>query len=213
MGSKAKFTDVINNYKFDYDFVKELDKGLPEGRKYRLEGYLYPDTYEFFADSSEVDIIVKFLDNFNVKFNETFRTRCKAIGMTIDQVINLSSIIQGEARHPEDFTLISSVFHNRLDNPQFPRLESDATIQYTFAERKTELTAEDLAIQSPYNSYISEGLPPSAINNPGFEAIYAALYPDVTDYYYFVSDKTGKTYYAKTLEEHNVNKATAKGAQ
>lgn len=204
VGTREGFIEAINNYEYDYRFVKELDnwQDIP-GRKYRLEGYLYPDTYDFYTDSDESFIISKLLSNFNQKFEEEYYDRCAALGYSVDDIINLASIIEKEGYLQEDLEVISSVFHNRLDRWENPYLQSDATIQYSFAQRKKEITLDDLEIDSPYNTYLYKGLPPSAIANPGLESILAALYPASTDYYYFVTRINGAAVFSRTLGEHN----------
>lgn len=212
MSTREDFVDVIQNYDFDFWFVKELTD-LPEGRTYRLEGYLFPDTYYFYSDSSAATIIYKLLSNFNNKFPESYKERCEALGMTVDQIITLASMIQMEAKYADEYGKVSSVFHNRLNNPSVTngKLESDATIQYALSERKSELTSDDLRIDSPYNSYLYAGLPPGPISNPSLNAISYAMYPDKTDYYFFVATSTGRSLFASTNEEHNQNKITARG--
>jgi UPF0755 protein len=132
--------------------------------------------------------------------------------MTLDELINLASIIQREARDPEDFAKVSAVFHNRLLNSAvFPNLESDATIMYdrtVFPEHREVLRA-DLEIDVAYNTYTRPGLPPSAICNPGGDAIHAALEPheEYVGYYYFVAMPTGINLYGRTWAEHNQNVA------
>ena len=113
--------------------------------------------------------------------------------------------------YANDYETVSSVFHNRLNNADFPRLESDATIMYAIqvrdGERKSSLTGEDLKYNTPYNSYLYKGLPPGPIANPGYEAITCALWPAKTKYYYFVSDNYGNTYFSRTNAEHEAAKA------
>ncbi len=205
--TREEYIDVIQNFDYDYRFINELDtENFKNGRKYRLEGYLFPDTYDFYTDASAVDVINKFLVNFNNKFDTTFYDAAQSHGLTVDEIINVASLIEKEARKSEDFGTVSSVFHNRLKNKaNYPNLQSDATIQYAFPERKSQITPEDLKYDSPYNTYIYAGLPPSAIANPGLDAITAALYPEDTSYYYFISNNVGETFYAKTLDGHNAN--------
>ncbi len=205
--TKEQYVDVIQNYDFDYRFVKEMDvDNFKEGRVYRLEGYLFPDTYEFYTDESPESIVNKFLMNFDVKFEDVYYTAAANQGLTVDDVVILASMIEKEAKLQSDVGLIASVFRNRLKNPgAYPYLQSDATIQYAFPERKSGISPEDLKYQSPYNTYLNKGLPPSAIANPGLDAIDRALFPDDSDYYYFVANDLGETFYAKTLEGHNAN--------
>lgn len=222
IGKKEKFVDVINNYGFKHEFIKKLN-ALPKSpdRKYRLEGYLFPDTYLFYKDDSEISVINKLLNNFESKFDDSFYERCDEIGMSFDQVIILASMIEAEARLPIDLELVSSVFHNRLKSTKadYKKMQCDATIQYFLPERKEVLPIIDTLIDHPYNTYIYEGLPPGAIGNPGIDAITASLWPDdpVNDSgrafkaYYFVSNLYGNIYYAgDSLSAHNANIAKAK---
>ncbi|MBQ8579039.1 MAG: endolytic transglycosylase MltG [Clostridia bacterium] len=203
IGTREGFVDAINNYAFEgFRFIDELGELDPE-REYRLEGYLFPDTYYFFKDSSEEAVIYKFLQNFEKKVSDEYYERAEQLGMTMDDVITLASMIQAEGVTMTDFENISSVFHNRLDHAKdYPWLQSDATLQYILDKRKTALTADDLKIDSKYNSYLYPGLPPGSICNPGMDAISCALYPAETDYYYFLADGKGNTYFSKTNEEH-----------
>ncbi len=214
VGEKEDYIDVIQNYEYDYDFVKALDNnGISKDpdRKYRLEGYLFPDTYDFFTDESEISVINKLLSNFDLKFVDLYRERAGELGMTIDDVVILSSIIEKEARFASDFSYISSVFHNRLDDNH--RLESCATVLYVLGERKTRLSKQDTETDSAYNTYLHAGLTPGAISNPGLEAISAALYPEKTNYYYFFAKKNGTTVYSTTYSQHinRQNQAEAQG--
>ena len=190
--------DAVENHPFDYDFLQNL----PE-RENRLEGYLFPDTYEFFEQSDAVTVLTKFLDNFEVKFSQELRDRAQEIGMSIDEVVTLASIIEREAASDEDRATVSSVFHNRLNSTQYPLLQSCATVQYVLQERKPVLTYDDIKIDSPYNTYLYEGLPIGPIASPGLASIKAALYPETTDYYFFVVTADGTHIFSKTLAEHN----------
>lgn len=206
MGTKEGFVNAIQNGKYDYWFVEELDKNIDPNRKYRLEGYLYPDTYYFYKEWPEEKIINKMLANFYAKFDIKYKQECEKVGMSIDDVVNLASIIQMEAKYSKDFTVVSSVIHNRLNSAYYNyRLDCDATIQYALPERKEDLTHEDTLISSPYNSYQNGGLPPGPISNPTLKAIRAALYPDQTQYYFFISDIDGSMLYGRNLTEHNAN--------
>lgn len=205
MGTKEGFVNVIQNYEFAYWFVEEL-KSLSPDRKYRLEGYLYPDTYDFYKDWSEETIINKLLANFDKKFTKEYRESCTSLGVIVDEVVNMASIIQMEAKYSDEYGAVSSVLHNRLSSAYFnKRLDCDATIQYSFEERKTRLEAGDTEIDTPYNTYIYGGLPPGPITNPTMSAIDSALYPDNTNYYYFVSKSNGRLLYATTYEQHMAN--------
>ncbi len=207
IGTKEGFVDAIQNGEYDYWFIEDLEN-LNPNRKYRLEGYLYPDTYYFYKESEETVIINKMLANFHAKFSIEYKQECEKSGYTIDQVINLASLIQMEAKYTTDYTLVSSVFHNRLNSNYFgKRLESCASVQYVLDVRKDRLSNEDTQIDSPYNTYRNGGLPPGPISNPTLKAIRAALYPEQTNYYFFQNDIEGNMLYAKTAQEHAANRA------
>ena len=201
VGQREDYIDAIDNYDYNYLFVKQI-KENPD-RKYRLEGYLFPDTYDFFTDEKEISVINKMLQNFNIKFEEEYYARAKELGMTVDEVITIASIVEKEGKYASDLAVISSVFHNRLaPSSTIRRLQSDATVMYALPERKTSLTSADLAVDSPYNSYTNDGLIPGAICNPGLDAINAAFYPEKTSYYYFFSTKDGHTVFSQTNAQH-----------
>ncbi len=225
IGERTDYVEAINNYPYKWEFVEQLTElGYPETRKYRLEGYLFPDTYDFYNDTDEVYVINKILNAFYDKFWKEFTNEdsqgssyqkklLEEQGMTFDDIVVLASMVQSEGGLPEDFYYISYVFQNRLDNPElFPYLDSDATIQYVLPERvgSDEL---DTKFDSPYNTYINQGLPPGAICNPSLEALNAVLFPaapvDSNDNeinaYYFVANNAGKTYFASTLSGHENN--------
>ena len=206
IGTKEGFVDVINNYEFDYWFIDELGEDWSaDGRIYRLDGYLFPDTYQFYNNSSEVTVIKKLLKRFNQIFTQEYRNQCAEMGYTVDEMITLASMIEKEAGSSAEFFYVSSVFHNRLNNPYvFPKLESDATIVYAIQHdtgTRPALTGSDLTYDTPYNTYTHNGLPPGPIANPSASAMLAALSPTKTNYYFFVSD-AGVTYFSETKDEH-----------
>ncbi len=225
VGTREGFVEAINNYPYKHEFVQLLDQqGWPENRVYRLEGYLYPDTYDFYTDTEEHLAINKLLNNFNdkvwVDWKRTYAEQCEQNGFSLDEIITLASMIEAEGKTAEDFECISYVFHNRLKNPaDFPKLESDATIQYAYElagmDREQDASQINVQFDSPYNTYLYDGLPPGAICNAGTDAILAAIYPSpplddndkpITNIYFFVSNNAGKTYYAKTAFQHERNK-------
>lgn len=130
IGKKEKYVDVINNYDFDYWFVDALgDDWDRSGRIYRLDGYLFPDTYQFYNASTEEAVINKLLARFGQVFTESYKQRAEELGFTVDEILNIASLIEKEAGTAADFGNVSSVFHNRLKDPaNYPHLESDATI-------------------------------------------------------------------------------------
>jgi UPF0755 protein len=188
------FAKEIESGQFDYEFLKDTPAG-PD----RLEGYLFPETYEIFANANEHDIIDKMLYQFNKVFTEEYYTRAEELGMSVRDVITLASIIEREARVPEDRPVIASVFYNRMkiDMP----LQSCATVQYILGEQKSRLTTKDTQIESPYNTYLHTGLPPGPIASPGADSIKAALYPADTDYLFFLAKGDGAHVFSRTYDQ------------
>ncbi len=192
---KDKFYYELEHGKFDYDFIKNL----PEGKN-RLEGYLFPETYFVEFGMSEHDMIDMCLKQFDKVYTEEYRARAKEIGMTDHEIMTLASIIEKECK--TDRELVSSVFHNRLNSTQFKYLESCATVIYVTRQPKDRLTYEDISVKSPYNTYLTPGLPPGPIASPGAAAIKAALFPAESEYYYFSDAGDGTNSFSKTYEEH-----------
>ncbi len=204
IGSEEGFREVIENGgDFGYDFLRELP--VATDRTYRLDGYLFPDTYFFYADSSEKEVICKLLANFDRKLDASLRADAAERGFSVDEIVRIASIVEREAYYRSDMAQIASVFHNRLGNRSYPYLQSDATVQYAKKQLGLDaaVSAEDLdALDTPYNTYLRRGLPPGAICSPGRDALLAALYPADTDYYYFISAKDKTTVFSKTYAEH-----------
>ena len=207
VGKKEAYTEALQNFEYEYKFAEGLTKEeLSKHRfdtniSYRLEGYLFPDTYDFYLNENPVSALDKFLSNFNRKFEEEYYERAKELGMTVDEIITLASMIEKEGNNPADYYYISSVFHNRLKSSEYPYLNSDATLQYAQDER-SGLYDLDTNMDHPYNTYKKPGLPPGPICNPGIQAIDAALYPERTGYYYFYTKKNGETVFTRTYAEH-----------
>ncbi len=215
MGTREGFIDAINNYDYkNYTFMAKLKEiQLSPERKYRLEGYLYPDTYEFYADAKEIAIIDKLLAAFDSRFERDYYARLDELGLNLDQVITIASIVQKEGKFSNDFYPVAGVFYNRLNSKNMRRLQSDATVQYCLPERKAELSYADLEINNPYNTYRNQGLPPSAISNPGWDAIQAALYPEQHKHLFFISDTDGSMIFADTEAQHSANAAKLREAK
>lgn len=180
---KSKFDALIAQGDFNYDFLKTA---VQDGRK--LEGYLFPDTYALPAGSDERAIINAMLSRFGEVFNDEYKSKTELLGMSVNEIITVASIIECEASVESDRPIVASVIYNRLRTGM--TLGMDSTIHYILNNAEGELTYDDLAIESPYNTYVNQGLPPGPISCPGESAIKAALYPSDTDYLYFVlSDK------------------------
>lgn len=184
---------------------RELKIGNQKSEINFLEGYLFPDTYMIFANAAEEDIIAKMLNNFKKKLTKKMLADIRKQGRTLEEIIKMASLIEKEVQTKEDMKKVAGIFYNRLNSNI--KLESDATLSYVLRDKVAAHTYDDLKLDSPYNSYMYRGLPPTPISNPGASAIEAAIYPAETDYYYFLSGKNGKTYFSKTYEEHLRNKA------
>ncbi len=212
MAKAEEFNEALEEYDYEFRFMDEMQNGdglspyrFDTNYGYRLEGYLFPDTYDFYVNENPISVINKLLINFNKKFDTSFYDRCEQLGYTVDEIITLASMIEREGNTVEDYSKISSVFHNRLNNSAaYPYLDSDATVQYALGSHKNKLEHGDTSINHPYNTYKNKGLPPGPIANPGYEAIYAALYPEQTPYYFFLTRNDGVTVYSRTLNEHNL---------
>lgn len=166
-----------------------------------LEGYLFPDTYQFTRHMKPEMMIKAMVARLKQTVSGEYEARAKELGMRMHQVLTLASVIEKETARPQERSLISGVFHNRLRR-NIP-LQSDPTVIYAMNEFDGDLRKKDLAIDSPYNTYVVLGLPPGPIANPGKAAIQAALYPLTTDYLYFVSRNDGSHEFSATLAEHN----------
>ena len=195
----------------DYEFVSQIE--IKDGRDFIRSGYLYPDTYYFDVNASPESIIRRFLNNMRNKLYDEYYARAKKLGMTMDEVITLASVIQMETGKPLDMLYVSAVFHNRLksDDESMRYLGSSATINYLIeinGGRSSILhTDSQLSIESPYNTYTHQGLPPGPICMPGSDAISAALYPEPNcNYLYFcATGEDGNTAFATNLSDHEAN--------
>lgn len=201
--TSQEFLDAVANGQYDYPFVNEIPN--PQERMFRLEGYLFPDTYTFKQDTPADEVIKTLLSNFESKFTGQMEYAISISGYSFDEIITLASIIQAEASTKADMMKVSSVYRNRLANPaEYPKLQADPTSKYANRVLLPAGASEELA--NKYDTYKSEGLPIGPINNPGLDAILSAIYPATTDYYYFCSDLISKQfYYADTYEKHKEN--------
>lgn len=189
-----------------YTFLDPASLSNPALRV-KLEGYLFPETYQFSPKATIDEVTRTFLDQFNKVYQED-KAKFDASGKSVEQIVTLASIVQFESGSPEDMRTIAGVFENRL--AQNMMLQSSVTVCYAlydeFSDPQDCETQYD--VESPYNTYLNEGLPPGPILNPGREAIEAVLEPEDNEYLFFVADinnvksNPGKVYYAKTYEEH-----------
>ena len=173
--------------------------------KTELEGYLFPDTYQFNKDTELEEIIEIMRENFNTKLDEELKQEIVKQGKTIDQIIIMASLLEKEVPLYEDRQIAAGIFWKRIAT-NYP-LQSCATIAYVLEIDKWIYSIEDTEINSPYNTYQNIGLPPGPISNPGLSAIKAAIYYKTSDYNFFLSKPDGETVFSKDFEEHKENKA------
>ena len=201
--SLCKSGEAYNGYYFIEEMIKT---GTVSQRKYALEGYLSPNTYEIYTSSSADTLIKRLLTQTEAAYLSGYDERAQELGLTMDEVFTLASMIEKEAK-TSDFAKVSAVFHNRLKAGM--TLGSDVTVKYASGSQKMSLNDSDLAVDSPYNTYTHKGLPVGPICNPSMDAVVATLYPDeqyvAQKYLYFCSaePESGKLVFSKTLEEHN----------
>ena len=202
--SKNLFKDINTLLNTDYDFNKYFNSTeILEQYKVdasSLEGYLYPNTYYLYHDSSPEEIIDILLSEFWKKFDENLQDRANQLGFSVHEVVTLASIIEGEAMLDSERSTISSVYHNRLKINM--KLQADPTIQYIIPGPPKTLSNRDLRIKSDYNTYQNYGLPPGPINNPGIASIKAALYPEDTNFLFFVAQGDGSHAFTTNEKDH-----------
>ncbi|MGN0991168.1 MAG: endolytic transglycosylase MltG [Candidatus Ventricola sp.] len=195
--------ETYSGYYFIEDMLGTDDS---DQRIYALEGYLSPNTYEIYTSSSADTIIKRLLSQTEAAYSLSYDERAQELGMTMDEVFTLASMIEKEAK-TADFAKVSAVFHNRLKRGM--TLGSDVTVKYASGSEKMVLSGSDLSVESPYNTYTRKGLPVGPICNPSMDAVVAALYPDeqylAQKYLYFCSKDpdSGELYFSKTQAEHD----------
>jgi len=191
---KNDFLALVNDpgiFKEEFFFLLSVES---------LEGYLYPDTYYFFVEENEVQVIRKFLLRFQEIILPLYEEKIPRNDLSAEEIIILASIVEKEAQINLEKPIIAAVFHNRLEKGM--KLRADPTVKYALGNFQERLTYEDLTVSSPYNTYVYHGLPPGPICNPGKDSIYAVLYPDEVDYLYFVAKGDGTHKFSDTYEEH-----------
>ena len=191
-GIKAK------DFKSEFVFLKSAPDQIS------LEGFLFPDTYQFSYQVSREEIIKKMLANFDKKLTPDLRQEIGRQKKTVFQIITMASLIEKEAKTKEDKEIVSGILWKRLKS-KIP-LQVDATINYITRKQTIKVSLEETKIDSPYNTYIYAGLPYGPICNPGLESIKAAIYPKNSAYWYYLSDLESKIIFSRTLEEHNIAK-------
>ena len=198
LADKEAFIDYTINGDFPYDYLPKA------GTAERLEGFLFPNTYQISTKWDETDIVDMLLKQFDKVMTEEWRVQAEENGLSLYETVILASIIEREAKVAGDRPIIAGVFLNRLEKGM--RLESCATIQYALGEVKPVLYYTDLEIESPYNTYKNYGLPPTPIAAPGKASLEAALYPTESNYLFFLAKPDGSHYFSETLTEHNAAK-------
>ena len=199
LADKNDFLKAASTAEFDFPFLKDL----PAGEK-RLEGYLFPDTYQVASDSTPISIIDMMLERFAREMEELdYEAQAGRAGVTLQEAVIIASLIEREALVDTERPLIAGVIYNRLkiDMP----LQIDASVQYALGATKPELSYQDLEIDSPYNTYKNYGLPPGPISMPGRKSLLAAIQPTDTEYLYYVVNPDGSHDFAATFEEHEAN--------
>lgn len=194
--TKEEFLNKCDNVELDYDFIKQIPK-----RDNRLEGYLFPDTY-FLSSNADIDeILNKILDRFEEMYSLELIQKTKDIGMTIDDVIIMASIIEKEVKFPSERSTVASVIFNRLKENM--KLQMDCTVLYALGENKDRVLETDIQINSEYNTYYINGLPVGPISNAGIDCIKAVLNPEDTNYLYYVvkDDLTGEHFFTADYNE------------
>ncbi len=194
-----EFINEANQGTFDYAFLEDLP--VSEERKYRLEGYLFPDTYLLYEGVTAHEIIDKMLQRFDEIYTQQMRDAVAQSGYTLDEIVTMASIIEAEIQVPEERKIASGVIRNRLNAGM--KLQMDATVLYAQGVTKEDVTYSDLEYNSPYNTYQVDGLPIGPISNPGAAALEAAIYPDENNYMYYVLEAqgSGNHIYTETYEE------------
>ncbi len=201
---RKELEEVLQKYDFtDYSFLKDL----PE-RNYRLEGYLYPGTYEMYEGESALAVVKRILSRFEEKvLTDDNNKKIKASKYSLDELITLASILEKEGG--KDLAHAAGVYYNRLNSKDFPYLESQATVAYILPHGHGTITGTDIKTNDPYNTYRNKGLTPGPIANPGADAVTAVLEPEETNDFYFVTQSNGDTLFASsgTAQKSNLNKA------
>jgi UPF0755 protein len=199
----AKAEEFLELTKKDFGSVFSFLKDKPKNLD--LEGYIFPDTYEISPNDSAEAVLKKIMDNFDKKLNYDLRKEILRQKKMIFEIVTMASLIEKEVKSPEDKKIVSGILWKRIKIGM--PLQVDATIAYITGKNTTKISREETKIDSPYNTYKYRGLPLGPICNPGIESIMAAIYPEESDYLYYLSTPAGKTIFSRTLEEHNIAKA------
>lgn len=202
---------ALGEYPFKHEFLK--DRQPP--KEGWLEGYLFPDTYQVFANNNAVEAVNKMLNNFgDNKYDDEIKAGAEQLGRPMHEIVTIASLIEREAQKDDEYARIAGVIYNRLNNAgQYPYLQVDASVLYGLGRTGGKLTQEDLDKDTPYNLYTRQGLPPGPICNPGYKSLYAATHPEEHGYYYYVAMPDGSHLFASSNDEQNNNIAISNQAQ
>lgn len=205
--SKSAFLTAVNSIDVSsYSFISKTNSS----RDYKLEGYLFPDTYEFDIDANAEDVIYKMLNNFSAKYLPEYYTMAEELGLSVDEVVILASIVEKEAKLAKERSTIAGVYLNRLNSEDYKLLQCEATVIYVYkknnnGQQPETITAEMLKVEDPYNTYVNEGLPVGPICNPSSSSIRSVLnYDNDHNYYFYVVSKDNPRahVFSETFEQH-----------
>ena len=202
VNTEENLPEAAKTASFSYEYINNNSEDIS-----RLEGYLFPDTYDFYLNEKPANAINRLIKNFDSKLDDDLLARAEARGYDLKKIITIASLIEKET-DGTDQAKIASVIYNRLEGSgdkggTYGLLQIDAALLYALPDHEGPITNADKQTDSKYNLYKYAGLPPTPIANPGLAAIEAALEPDTTDYYYYALGKDGKHHFSKTLQEHN----------
>lgn len=192
----SEIADNAERELLNFDKARFLERAMP------LEGRLYPETYHIPKTFTADELVDIMLETYN-KQTANIRPKIESHSLTEDEILVLASILEREANSPESMGMVSDILQRRMQEGM--PLQADASIEYILNKPLKELTPEDLEIDSPYNTYLNRGLPPTPIGNPGIEAITAVLEPISSNYVFYITDNDGNFHYAVTYDEHKAN--------
>jgi UPF0755 protein len=207
---RETFLKEINEGQFDFAWLSDIPQSSEE-RPYRLEGFLFPETYEVDKGSTEHEIIRRMLSQFDKEWKPEWREELNKKDLSLYEIVTLASIVEREVVADKERPIVAGIFYNRLKDGWM--LQSCATVQFVLGKQRDRITFADLEVKSPYNTYIHEGLPPGPIASPGRASLKSVVYPEATDYYFFVTKKDGSQehLFARTFAEHQKNDANSRG--
>ena len=202
VNTEEALTEAAQTYHFDYTFIDNDSEDIS-----RLEGYLFPDTYDFYVNEKPGSALNRLISNFNSKLDDELLAAAEERGYSLKKIVTIASLIEKET-DGTDQAKIASVIYNRLEGSgdkggTYGLLQIDAALLYALPDHEGAITAEDKKVDSPYNLYKNAGLPPTPIANPGLASIEAALDPETTDYYYYALGKDGRHHFFTNYSDHD----------